>query len=160
MGLLTDWGTNDEFEDLDAARKVAIARTTKVSTDRKWPAYYGDTVKTFIESAYAANDGWLSDDVDAFWRDVAAKMDALTSTWVTAKTPVPAGWEALARTFSAGEVATKTATAGKALGDVSTVVAGTVEGAVDDVVTAVNPLKSWMPWAALAAAFVVWKASR
>lgn len=157
MGVFTDWGANDEFEDLDAAKKAALVVVASTASARKWSDYYKGTVESFVETAYKASDGWITDDVEGFYASVAAAMDGLTSAWTTAKTPIPDGWTKLRDYFASAGQSTATTTAAKEEGSVATVVGGTIAKTGEDLATAANPLKSVVPWLVLGGVVVAYK---
>lgn len=146
MSLFSDWGAADEYEELEAAKSQALTWLSSVASAKGWSSFYKGSVETFINQAATAADGWFSDDVTGFYQGIVDRMDGVADAWVASGTPLPTNWDKLRNTYASAAGAAERTLEGRQAGSVATVVSGTVEGAVEDVKTAVNPAKSLIPW--------------
>lgn len=139
----SDWGAADWTENLVAAEAKARNDLSTVATAKAWPASATAAVEAIIAREVAASKGYFSDDVAGFWQRIGAAMAAATG-------PLPTNWAKLANAYHSGSMATESVATGRAAGNVSTVVLGTVEGTAEDIAKGVDPRRSLLPWFALA----------
>lgn len=156
MSWFSDWGASAWAEELDAAEEQARTWLTQTATARKWADYYTGTMGVFITDARAAADGWLTDDVGAFWTTLYNAAKAYTDSQRAAgNTGLPAGWDELVGVWANAAGTTYTVAQGREAGEVATVIGGTVEQTAEDVAEAADPTRSWVPWLAGALALGV-----
>lgn len=137
---LSDWGTADWTEDGDAARVRALSDLDRTATARGWDAYWRGTVYDIV--AAVPGDGHALD----YWTAVIAALDPFILAWDRSGTPMPDGLVKQRDAWASAINAAATVLEGREQGTVSTVVGGTVAGAVEDVKEAVDPMRSPWPW--------------
>lgn len=149
MSWFSDWGASAWAEELDAAEAQAVEWLDRTAEARGWADYYTGTMRVFITDARAAADGWLTDDVGAFWTTLYNAAKSYTDSQRAAgNNGLPAGWDELVAVWAQAAGTTYTVAAGREAGEVATVVAGTVTETAADVAEAADPRRSWLPWAA------------
>lgn len=132
-GWFSDWGAAAEYEDLPAAVAKAREWLASVAAARKWSAAWSSPVEAAIVEAGEDADGYFSDDVAAFYVDLAEAMDA-TAAAVAAKSLVlPEGWQKLRNTYASAGGAAETTAAARESGTVAAVAASTVKATASDV---------------------------
>jgi len=150
----SDWGGTGWAEDVTKAEAQAQTWLASVATAKTWSSTAQAQVKGYIK---AAADG--ASDATAFWRalDKAYKAGPPTAT----------NADKLGATFASAAGTAATTATGRDQGSASTILGGTVAGAVEDVAEAAEAageaaslLKSPVTWVVLALGAVALAARR
>lgn len=138
----SDWGAASWSEEVEAADQQAREWVDATSRARGWSDYWRDSFVACINAALASD----ADTAVAYWLEVTR----LCSEWIASVeaggVKPPDGVTKLRDTFASAAGAATTTAAGRDEGSVSAVVGGTVAGVAEDIATATNPRRSWVPW--------------
>jgi len=147
------WGAAGWSEDPGQASGQAAQWVQRVADARQWSA--PDRTAALIAVNRAGQAG--ASTAEGFFRALLGQWEAGTPS------PTPAGWDKLADVWaSAGDTA-RTVSEGRDAGKVSTILAGTIEAAADDVVASAQFARKYGPWIVLALVAIgigVWAWSR
>lgn len=136
MGVDVDVGA-DWQADPDAAREAALAWIARTAEVKGWSAQWATLGAQLAEDA---GPGWweawyMSDAGVAYWSDLAAQ-------WAEYMTGAPAGWSDLLLTFQQAAGAADQVEQAEQAASGLTIIAGTAEGAAEDVASFTDPDRS------------------
>ena len=143
----SDWGAASWQEDVDAAVVEAHRQVTETADARGWSSYWRGTLDGLVEAADEADH----DTAFEFWRDLYSRAFEFSRQLQAGGVELPDGWVKRVNVWQSAAQAADTLEDAREQGSVSTVVSGTLDGAVETAGRITDPTRSLVPWAVGAA---------